>query len=173
MPIVVSLTDAEIAEANRLADEAFAAFKATHRYHNNLGPSLRKRKLGEIAVEKWARSLDVEVDAPFRDLALQSREDLLIGGVRVEVKTWHSEAWPAMGRSVTPGNIETIRHKADAIVWCSLHETEVTLHGWSTLEDVEATPLAMTGPPHHPVATHQVPVEDLRRLDQLVDEAAA
>jgi hypothetical protein len=173
LPIVVPLTDAEIAEAERLADEAFAAFKATHRYHNNLGPSLRKRKLGEIAVEKWARTLGVDVEAPFREIALQSREDLRIGGVRVEVKTWHSEAWPLMGRSMTPGNIETIRHKADAIVWCSLHASEVTLHGWSTLEDVEATPLAMTGPSHHPVSTHQVPVSDLRALEELVEEAAA
>jgi hypothetical protein len=173
VPIVVTLTDAEVAEAHRLGDEAYHAFKASHRYHNNLGPSLRKRKLGEIAVERWARTLGVEVEAPFRDIALASREDLVIGGVRVEVKTWHHDAWGAMGRSVTPGNVETIRHKADAIVWCSLEGDTVTVHGWSTLDDVEAVPLTMTGPAHHPVATHQVPLEDLRPLERLIEEAAA
>ena len=66
-----------------------------------------------------------------------------------------------------PGNVEGIRRKADAVVWCSLDGTVVTVHGWSTPDDILAAPLAATGPRHHPVEAHQVPVEELRPLDGL------
>jgi len=171
VPVVVSLTDAEIAEAHRLGDESFAAFRAHRRYYNNLRPSYRKRKLGEVAVERWARALGVEVEAPFRDISLASREDLVVGSVRVEVKTWHGARWQGMGRSVAPGQLRSLRDKADAIVWCSLDGNEVTVHGWSTLDDVESAPLTATGPEHHAAATHQVPLESLRLLEQLVEPA--
>ncbi len=171
MPVVVPLTEAEVEEAHRLGDAMFDAFRTNHRYHNNLGPSHRKRKLGEVAVEKWARTLGVEVGAPFRDLGLAGREDLVVDGIRIEVKTWHHAMWHAMGRSVTPNNVETIRRKADAIVWCSLDGTEVTVHGWSTVDDVAAAPLTTSGPRHHPVTTHQVPVESLRPVERLLVDA--
>lgn len=171
MSLVVSLTDAEIAEARRLGDETFDVFKAHRRYYSNLGPSYRKRKLGEVAVERWAKTLGVEVEATFRDISLASREDLVVGGVRIEVKTWHHAKWPSMGRSVAPGQVRSLRGKADAIVWCSLEGNDVTLHGWSTLDDVEAAPMTTTGPEHYPAATHQVPVESLRPLEQLLEQA--
>jgi hypothetical protein len=170
--VVIPLSDAEVAEAHHLAELTFAEFRAHHRYPNNLGPSHRKRKLGEIAVEKWARTLGVPVDAPFRDLRLAAREDLVVGGVRLEVMTWHVERWAALGRSVTPGHIPVVRRKADAIVWCALDGDRVTLHGWSTPDDVERAPLAVAGPPHHPFETHQVPAADLRPMETLLDDAA-
>jgi hypothetical protein len=166
----VSLTEAEIADARRLGDEAFDAFKAHRRYYNNLGPSYRKRKLGEVAVERWAKTLEAEVESPFRDVSLAGREDLVVGGVRIEVKTWHQAAWPGKGRSVAPGQIGSLRAKADAIVWCSLEGNEVTLHGWSTLDDIEAAPMTATGTEHFPAVTHQLPVEDLRLLERLLDQ---
>ena len=170
MSLVVSLTDAEIADARRLGDEAFDAFKAHRRYYNNLGPSYRKRKLGEVAVEKWAKTLGAEVEATFRDVSLAGREDLVVGGVRIEVKTWHQAIWPSKGRSVAPGQISSLRGKADAIVWCSLEGSDVTLHGWSTPDDVEAAPMTATGTEHFPAVAHQLHVEDLRLLDQLLDQ---
>lgn len=172
MSIVVSLTDTEVAEAHRLGDEAFELFRAGRRYYNNLGPSFRKRKLGEIAAERWARTVGAEVAAPFRDLLLTSREDLVIAGVRVEVKTWHAAAWSDKGRSAAPGQLPGIREKADAVVWCSVEANEVTLHGWSTIGDIEAAPLAMTGTAQHPATTHQVPVEGLRPMGDLAARAA-
>jgi hypothetical protein len=171
VPIVVSLSDAEVAEAHRLGDEAFDAFRADRRYYNNLGPSYRKRKVGELAVEKWAATLGVAVASPFRDVSLSGREDLVIGGIRVEVKTWHAAAWPGKGRSVAPGQLPGLREKADAIVWCSIDGEKATLHGWSTIDDVEAAPLAMTGTPQYPATTHQVPVDGLRPLEDLVQYA--
>jgi hypothetical protein len=171
VPLVVTLTDEEIAEAHRLGDEAFELYRANRRYYNNLGPSYRKRKLGEIAVERWASTLGVEVLSPFRDVSLTSREDLVVGGVRLEVKTWHAPTWAAKGRSVAPGQVPGIREKADAIVWCSVDGGDVTLRGWSTVDDVETAPLAMTGTAQHPATAHQVPIEALRPMGRLVDDA--
>jgi len=173
VPIVISLTDAEVAEAHRLGDQAFDVFRADRRYYNNLGPSYRKRKLGEIAVERWARDLGVDVASPFRDVTLAGREDLVVAGVRVEVKTWHEGTWAGKGRSVAPGQIPGIREKADAIVWCSVEGNDVTLHGWSTLDDVKAAPVAMTGTAQHPATTHQVAIDDLRPMGGLTGRARA
>lgn len=172
MPVVVPLTEAEIAEAHHLGDLTFAEFRAHHRYPNNLGPSHRKRKLGEVAVEKWARSLGVAVESPFRDVRLAAREDLVVGGIRIEVMTWYAARWDALGRSITPGHVPVVRRKADAIVWCALDGTAVTLHGWSTPDDVERAPLCVAGPPHHPFEAHQVPAEALRPMATLVDGTA-
>jgi len=170
--VVVPLTEAEIDEAHHLGDLTFAEFRTHHRYPNNLGPSHRKRKLGEVAVEKWARTLGVDVESPFRDLRLAAREDLVVGGVRLEVMTWHAARWPELGRSVTPGHVPVVRRKADAIVWCALDGGAVTLHGWSTPDDVEKAPLTVSGPPHHPFETHQVAVDGLRPMETLLDHAS-
>jgi hypothetical protein len=167
--VVVPLTEAEIEEAHHLGDLTFAEFRTHHRYPNNLGPSHRKRKLGEVAVEKWARTLGVHVESPFRDLRLAAREDLVVGGVRIEVMTWHAARWAELGRSVTPGHVPVVRRKADAIVWCALDDGAVTLHGWSTPDDVERAPLTVSGPPHHPFETRQVPADGLRPMETLLD----
>jgi hypothetical protein len=173
VPLVVTLTDAEFGEARRLGDEAFDLYRMHRRYYNNLGPSYRKRKLGEIAVERWARSLGVAVESPFRDVSITTREDLVVGGVRVEVKTWHAPTWAEKGRSVAPGQLPALRERADAIVWCSVEANAITLHGWSTMEDVEAAPIAMTGTAQHPATAHQVSVADLRPIESLAERATA
>jgi hypothetical protein len=91
----------------------------------------------------------------------------MVGARGVEVKTWDEQWWEGMGRCVTPRQVPALRRKADAIIWCSVNGNEVTLHGWSTLDDVEAQPVVLTGPAHHPVANHQVPADRLRPLDDL------
>jgi hypothetical protein len=169
MPVLVSLTEAEVDEANRLGDATYEVFKGRPGYYRNLQGSHRKGKYGEVAVEKWAKALGLEVESVFRDISQTRREDLVIGGIRVEVKTWDDGTWDDMGRCVTPGQLGTLRRKADAIIWCSVEGSEVTLHGWSTLDDIEVQPVKMTGPSHYPVANHQVPAEQLRPLDRLLD----
>jgi len=169
MPVLIALTEDEVAEANRLGDATYEVFKGRPGYYRNLRGSHRKGKYGEMAVEKWAKALGLEVEPVFRDISLTSREDLVIGGLRVEVKTWDDKTWEDMGRCVTPGQVGTLGRKADAIVWCSVEGSEVTLHGWSTLDDVEAQPVSLTGPAHYPVANHQVPAERLRPLDRLLE----
>ena len=171
MLVVVTLSEAQVSEAHRLGDAAFEVFRSSRRSYNNLRPSYRKRKLGEIAVERWAMTLGVDVAAPFRDVALAGREDLVVGGVRIEVKTWHEPTWTGKGRSVAPGQITSLREKVDAIVWCSIAGNDVTLRGWSTIDDIEAAPLAMTGTAQYPATTHQLAVADLRPMDGLADRA--
>ena len=169
MPVLTALTEDEVDEANRLGDATYEVFKGRPGYYRNLRGSHRKGKYGEMAVENRAKALGLEVEPFFRDISLTSREDLTIGRLRVEVKTWGDKTWGPMGRCVTPGQVGTLRRKANAIVWCSVEGSKVTLHGWSTLDDVEAQPVSLTGPPHYPVANHQVPVERLRPLDRLLD----
>ncbi len=169
MPVVVSLTDDEVAEAIRLGDATWAMFRGKPGHYRNLQTSHHKGKMGEIAVEKWATGLGRKVEPVFRDISQTSREDLVISGIRVEVKTWDDRWWEEMGRCVTPRQLPALRRKADVIIWCSVDGNEVTPHGWSTLNDVEARPVTLTGPAHHPVANHQVPADQLRQLDELLE----
>jgi hypothetical protein len=170
--VLVSLDEEEVAEATRLADATYALFRNHPGYYRNLRGSHLRGKLGEMAVAKWATALGFEVKPLFRDITLTSREDVVIGNLRVEVKTWDHATWTDMGRCVTPGQLGSLRRKADAILWCSVDGSDVTLHGWSTLDDVEAQPVTMTGPAHYPVANHQVPAVLLRPLEDLLALAA-
>jgi hypothetical protein len=172
MPVLVTLSEEEVAEANRFGDATWDLFKGRPGYYRNLQASHRKGKLGEIAVEEWATGLGLAVEAVFRDISQTSREDLVIGRIRVEVKTWDEQWWEGMGRCVTPQQLPALRRKADAIIWCSVDGNKVTLHGWSTLDDVEAQPVVLTGPAHHPVANHQVPTDRLRPFAELLEPSA-
>jgi hypothetical protein len=166
--VLVSLTEDEVAEAKRLADATYALFKSRRGYYPNTPGSHLKGKLGEVAVAKWATALGFEVRPLFRDISLTSREDVVIGSVRVEVKTWDHTTWTDMGRCVTPGQLRGLRGKADAIIWCSVDGSDVTLHGWSTVDDVGAQPVTMTGPEHRLIPNHQVPAGLVRPLEDLL-----
>jgi hypothetical protein len=170
MPALVNLTADEVAEANRLGDATWELFKGKPGYYGNRQASHRMGKLGEIAVEKWAMAQGFEVEPVFRDITQVTREDLVIGGIRVEVKTWEAKYWDDMGRCVRPMQLPALRRKTDIVIWCSRDGSEVTLHGWSTIADIVAQPVVMTGPTHKRLDNHQVPVDELRPLEAMASE---
>lgn len=92
--------------------------------------------LGEVAMERWARSRNYDVVALFRDPRQADSADILINKVRVEVKTWSSEYWEALGRCYTPEQASTLDNKADLVMWCVLGESVVVLAGWSLPDEV-------------------------------------
>lgn len=126
MSVVVTLTEQDLAEAQRLGDATWELFKTMPGYYGNRQSSHRLGKYGEVAVEKWPKRKGLKVESVFRDIAETRREDLVIEGVRVEVKTWDARYWADMGRCVTPRQLQTHRRKADVIVWCSVDGNRVT-----------------------------------------------
>jgi hypothetical protein len=131
--------------------------------YNNLGPSYRKRKLGEV-VSRSGRRRSGCVEATFRDVSAASRDPW--SGVRTR------KTCTAAGRA----RVARLRVRLTALrkggpSSGALEGNEVTLHGWSTLYDIEAAPMTATGTELFPAVTHQLPVEDLRLLDQLLERA--
>ena len=61
-----------------------------------------------------------------------------------------------------------LRAKADAVVWCYLEDAAVTIVGWSTLKDIEQVEVTVTGPTYNRLENHQVPLDEVRDLGDLL-----
>ncbi len=171
----VRLTTEESAEARRLAEFTHARWKNTTGHYRNLPRSHLLGKLGEVAAEKWARDQGVDVEAVFRDLDREREADLIVGVLRVDVKTWTAAYWDNWGRCVAVSQLPRLRTKADAILWTTHDDTSgadvVTLRGWSTMVDVTASEVRETGPAYRTVVNHQLDPPDLREISTLLDAA--
>jgi hypothetical protein len=142
-------------------------------HYRNLERSHRVGKLGEVAVEQWLRSQGFDPDAAYKDPSREREPDLIVETRGVEVKSWRPETWIEWGRCVTPAQMPGMERKAQAIVWTvvedELDPARVEVAGWSSPEEVAATELRPTGPPRKPIMNHQVDLDELRDLSELVE----
>ncbi len=168
----IELTPDEVASALQMAE---VTYQRHERKRGHFGNSLRRHevgKLGETAVEKWLRSNGRSPDSAFRDVDREGESDLLLDGRGIEVKSWSPEWWDEGGRCVTPRQLGYIRRNSEAIVWTIVKvdgdPQRVELMGWSTPDDVASTALRVTGPPWNRVENHQIDIDDLRPLDELI-----
>lgn len=175
MAVDINLSQEQVAEAEALARDTYEQFKDVHGHYPNKPNTHRVGKLAEFAAEQWLRDSGVQPDPAYRDVARWNEPDLIVDG-GIEVKGWTSgRSWDEGGRCVRPQQIDGLRKKVRAVVWCRVTEQEggevlVTIEGWSTPDDVAQRPITMTGPAWPPLANHQVPVEDLRSPHDLVQE---
>ena len=174
----ILLSPEQVGDAEALGEETFEQWKRAPGRYRNTPNSHRKGKLGELAVELWLQGADRLLDSPFRELDREREADVLaVGPLRLEVKTWTAAFWPRDGRCVTPGQMRPMRARADAVVWCSVQEDDggvrVTVHGWSTLDDIAATALRETGPGYRKIVNHQVEESELRPLEELLESGTA
>jgi hypothetical protein len=171
------LTNGEVEEANRLAEETYARFRGEPGHYRNLPRSHLIGKLAEVAVEKWMRSTGLEPDPAFRDPDRVGESDLVLYEIGVEVKCWRPETWDDWGRCVTPAQIRTIARKSKAVVWAVVDDEAapvgVEIVGWNTPSDIAATDVRATGPDYRPVMNHQVAADELRDLDELLSMLGA
>ncbi len=169
----VKLTEEKLAEAKQLSKETYEKFKTRAGYYNNSPNSHLKGKLGEIAVELYFKTLELECEAIFRDLSRDRECDLLVNGHRIEVKTWSSEYWSEMGRCIAVGQLQTLTAKADSVVWCTTDYSGfglpiVQLQGWNSIHEIQDAPIKLTGPTHgRKVQNYQFEVSSLRSITTL------
>jgi hypothetical protein len=162
----IQLNEAQVAEAERLGIQTWSKWKSRPGHYGNSLSKHRLGKIGEIGVELWARRTGFSVDPAFRDLDRENEADLVLDAKRVAVKTWSVAWWESMGRCVTPTQLPYLR--VDAIIWCYVDGSTVTIAGWSTVEDVARQPIVETGPPHHLVKNHQIPTDEVHPLEALL-----
>ena len=167
----VELSSSQLAEATELGLATHARWSDYKGHYPNKPDVHLRGKIGEVAVEQWAKNQGLAATSWFRDESRERDADLLIGDCRVEVKTWNGTGWKDWGRCVRPEQLSALERKADAILWCyitqSKETTVVTLAGWSKLADVKATPVTTTGPPGNRLTNHQLGQSELRDLSTL------
>lgn len=167
----ITLTEAELARAEVLAEATFQIFKSYGGHYTNHKRSHLRGKIGEIAAARWLDERSITVDGAFEDQSRISECDIVVSppGARIEVKTWGSEFWSEMGRCVAVAQLEKIQAKADLILWGTTDEYTVAFRGWSTIEDVAVWPVRMTGPANgRKVENLQGEEHNLRPMDELL-----
>jgi hypothetical protein len=170
--VVVELSEADYAEARGLADASMAKWGHVERVHyrTTLSGQLVGR-MGEMAVFRWMEGQGGRPLACFRDADNDGLADVIEDEDYVEVKTWSEDTWVKWGRCVRPAQLPSLRRKANLIVWCFAWRLpnpahRVTLAGWSRVEDIEALPITLTGPPEQQLANHQMPLDALRGMEE-------
>jgi hypothetical protein len=173
MAVVFDLAPDEVELARGLAEATYERYKGQPGHYRNLRRSHLVGKLGEVAVERWAQSHDIEPDAAYRNADRENEADLIVGDRGIAVKTWRPTTWPEMGRCVTPQQIGGIQKKPKAIVWVVVDDEvdpiRVEIPGWSTPAEVAATTLRATGPLYKPIMNHQIDADQLRDPAELVE----
>lgn len=174
----IILTDDEVSEAKSIADETLRRFGGQQGHYTNTRNSHVRGKCGEIACDRWLQNNAVNVTAAFRDISKINGCDIIASGaktLRLDVKTWDTRYWAEMGRCVAVGQIDSLRQKADAIVWCISPPVleagmKIDIVGWNTIDDVSRARRLMTGPKgRRQVYNHQVDQSALRSCAGLLD----
>ncbi|MFT3775927.1 MAG: hypothetical protein QM820_62075 [Minicystis sp.] len=194
--IDVPLTVAEVRNCITDGAMAYATFKNRKgHYGTPSSNSLESHviaKLGEAAVEKWLQGAvpGVAIDALFRDPVHTEDCDLVARvaerTLRVEVKCWnHGVSWERGGRCVVPGQIDSITAHADVVVWCRLSrhlerledlrlaKADVDLMGWSAPAEIRARKSVNTSWTGEITPNHQIPVEAMHDVEELLQRLRA
>jgi hypothetical protein len=171
MSVDVPLSESDVAEATAMGNATHAEWQSRPGHYPNRLKSHVLGKLGEVGVEIWLRSQGYEVDPAFRDLTRQAEADLIVTAHRLEVKSWDVSTWDDMGRCIRPTQVQALTRKADSIIWTVVDRTSedvrVVIQGWSSMADVQAAPVRVTGPPHLRLENHQLDVDELRDVASL------
>lgn len=167
---LITLTPDQVDDAVALAEDTYERWKNAPGYYRNTLSSHRKGKLGEVAADVWASSNGLRVEPWYRDPVQERNADLRLNLQRFDVKTWDVTTWETMGRCVRPGQVAALRRKAEGIIWCFVDERQdqVCVAGWSTIEEVAALPVVETGPAGRTLANHQMPIDGMHGLDELL-----
>ncbi len=185
----IELTYEDLQWAMETAHASFARWENQQGYYNNRLNSHFKGKLGELAVEKFLASKNLKFDSHFRFSDRENLADIVlkIKGykkiVRIEVKTWSANYWEELGRCISVDQFLDLRKKSDVIIWCitdihdtsiDLKHTTITIYGWSTINDIQNAPIALTGLDNmRKVKNYQLPNADLRDTSNLLDSLTA
>lgn len=173
----MTLTPWQVREAGDLADASYARWAYQPGHYTNSWSSHFIGKLGESATDAYARAHNLVVAPFWAAPELEMSCDLTIGRWRADVKTWLEPFWADLGRCVAVNQIDTLRAKADIVVWAvvfgdhadrSWYErdsVQVGLAGYSLMRDFDGLEPVVTGRAGMRQVTNlQMPLERMRRF---------
>ena len=147
-------------------------------------------KMGEVACAQWAANLGIPYDPAFRYIKRMHEADLILdprssNPLRIEIKSLSSTpgAWDQLGRCVPVEQIDQVVKKSDVVMWCFVtpcldlvtnwhHGVDIlgtaVIKGWNKPTEVASTkPTQTSWSGQRQVLNHQIPVAQVRPLDQL------
>ena len=147
-------------------------------------------KIGEVACAQWAAGLGVPYDPAFSCINRTREADLILypgslSPLHVEVKSCSSTpgSWHQLGRSVPVEQMGRVVRESHVVMWCVVtpfpdlimrwhHGFEILgkalIEGWNKPIEIASTKPTLTGWRYQrQVFSHQVPLRQMRPLDQL------
>lgn len=92
---------------------------------------------------------EIPMDPIFMDEARDSECDLVVNGLRIEIKTWRPVDYNSYGPCIAERQAKKLAKKADVVVYCCYnHNTnEFALRGWNYVQDIDGIEPVLTGRP--------------------------
>jgi hypothetical protein len=166
------LSNADERRAVALAAELHARFEAMPGRFKNNPSTLRLAKLGEVGAACWLVSRRLKHTEMFSDPARHAESDMIVSGLRVEVRSWSAKHWNEMGRSVDPEQLPMLNRTIDVVLWATLDNasgsTQFEARGWSRLRDIETAPITVIGPPWNKTRVRQLNPHQLQPMSVLL-----
>lgn len=174
------LDRALIHEALDAAEVTYARYRNTPKHYGGTLLAHIVGRVGELSAEQWFRTKALAVEAHWRNPKLDHLADLGVAGCRVEVKTWAARFWKQYGRCVAVNQLDRLAARTGVVLWETIDPTweamdtwraastvTATFEGYSTVDDIRAAPVRMTGPAGRQVENHQL--DTVRELGRLLD----
>lgn len=113
---------------------------------------------------------DLSIDAAFQDDTRESECDLIVSGLRIEVKCIKYGSWIRFGPCISAAQLKNIQKKADVVIWALYNERQqtFTFEGFNEVKDIANIPTEMTGVDgrdkieNHPVMSIMKPLQEMK-----------
>ncbi|WEM33481.1 hypothetical protein EJP02_420 [Escherichia phage EJP2] len=115
-------------------------------------------------------NIDMKIDAVFLDDKRDKECDIVVNGLRIEVKCIKYGSWVKFGPCITAAQRKNIERKADVVLWAVYNERKqsFTFEGFNRVEDIANIPTEMTGVQgrekieNHPVMSIIKPLQEMQ-----------
>ena len=101
----VTIDEETFEKAEQIAIATLKVFERQRGHYNNTLNSHLRGKIGEFACINWFGAKGAMCEAIFEDLNRMSEADLVVGGLRLDVKTWDERWWPQQGRCIAANQL--------------------------------------------------------------------
>jgi len=111
-------------------------------------------KFAEIAKERHNRIINI--DPIYLDEKREGACDILVNGVRCEVKTLVWRDWVQFGPCIVAEQRRRIEQKADIIIWVVHNKSRrsSSIMGFTPVDEIASVPATYTGVPEHRIFNH-------------------
>lgn len=101
---------------------------------------------------------ELNIDPAFQDDNRDAECDLIVNGLRIEVKGIKYGSWLRFGPCISAAQRKNIERKADVVLWALYNERQqtFTFEGFNLVKDISNIPTVMTGPEGRQIENHPV-----------------
>lgn len=112
---------------------------------------------------------DLNIDLVFKDENRDGSCDIIVNGLRIEVKGITPRSWRQFGPCISTRQLRNIQRKADIVLWVQFDERKqfVTFEGFNYVKDITSVPTKFTaGKGKTPIENYPV-LEIIHPLQEL------